>query len=475
MRSVVFLLIFVFNLAQAQPKVYTVDMVPNVKVDSNNLVSNPDGILGVETVRLLDQQLKELESKTTTQVVVVALGSIGDQDIFNFAQELFTKWGIGQASKDNGLLILLVLDQRTVRFHTGQGLEGVLPDAICKRIQEQYMVPRFKEGSNDEAMIDGVQQVLKILSDPVYADELLAQELRAYSDWAVFFPTSIIMGAVTLLILFLVNRKKFAGVKNPESTPYPQMRMTKGSWFVAFGLFPLIILLIFQYSPMLDPIVEAIAALYVYFLVTLIVKRIRMNAIVKRNLAEMKYKRIVDFFEAYRVSWLVWAILFPIPFLPHYFLYKRRMTFYRNHPRNCNKCGKPARKMDEQADDTYLSKEKIFEEGLKSMDYDVWLCDSCGTYFELVYQNKSSKYSACPKCKTHAYYQKSNRTLVSPTESSSGKGEKTNECKFCGHVVVSTYSIARLTSSSSSGGSGGSSGGSFGGGSSGGGGSSSSW
>jgi uncharacterized protein len=160
--------------------------------------------------------------------------------------------------------------------------------------------------------------------------------------------------------------------------------------------------------------------------------------------------------------------------LIHYPLYLRRMTYYRNHPRDCEKCGKPVHKLDERADDAYLSKEKVFEEGLKSVDYDVWLCDHCGTYFELMYPNRSSKYSHCPKCKTKAWYLKSNRTIESPTTSSSGTGEKVHECKFCSHQVVSTYTIAQLSDSSSSD-SGGSSGGSFGGGSSGGGGASSSW
>lgn len=475
MRSLIFLLTFVSCLTQAQPKIYTVEMVPNVKVDSNNLVSNPDGILRLETVRMLDQQLKELESKTTTQVAVVALGSIGDQDIFNFAQELFTKWGIGQASNDNGLLILLVLDQRTVRFHTGLGLEGVLPDVICLRIERQYMVPQFKEGKNDEAMIAGVQQVIKILSDPVYADEILTDELRDYTTWSMLLPFLLGGGAVGLLVAFLVFRRKASDAKKQLSTPYGEMRQTQLGWLLEFGIVPLAIILIFNYSPLFDPVWEALTALYAYFMLTLVHKRLRMRSVVSRLLDQKKYKRIVDFFEEYRIGWLLSAIFFPVIFLPHYFLYKRRMSFYRNHPRDCEKCGKHARKLDEVNDDQYLTKEKVFEESLKSVDYDVWLCDGCGTYFELIYQNASSKYEPCPKCKTRAYYQKSNRTLVSPTESSSGKGEKTHDCKFCGHVVVSTYSIARLTSSSSSSGSGGSSGGSFGGGSSGGGGASSSW
>lgn len=475
MRSAcLIILLAATHLAPAQS--YTIDSVPNVKVDSNNYVSNPDRILRLETARVIDAKLRELESKTTAQVAVVVLSSIGDQDIFNFAQELFTKWGIGQASTDNGLLILLVMDKRTVRFHTGRGLEGILPDIICKRIEEEDMVPKFKSGLNDEAMMSGIDRVVQIISDPAYADEVMARELRAYSVWPVFFGTTLALGGITLLIIFLVNRRKFSDSKKPLSTPHMEMRQSRLMWLTEFGIVPALILLVFQYSPMVNPVWEAIAALYGYFLFTLIHKRLRMRAVVKRMLNQKKYKRIVDFFEEYKTGWLVWGILFPLPLLPHYFLYLRRMTWYRDHPRDCENCGKAARKLDEQSDDKYLSKEQVFEEGLKSVDYDVWLCDACGTYFELMYQNRWSKYTHCPKCKTKAYFQKSNRTIVSPTESSKGKGELTHECKFCGNLVVSTYSIAKLSSSSSSSsGGGGSSGGSFGGGSSGGGGASSSW
>jgi uncharacterized protein len=474
-RYQIIFLLLVVNLAHAQSTVYTIETVPNVKVDSNNLVSNPDGILSPETVRRMDSQLKALEESTTAQVAVVAINSIGDQDIFNFAQELFTKWGIGQKSNDNGLLILLVLDQRTVRFHTGKGLEGILPDIVCKRIQEQDMVPLFKEGKNNEAMSAGVDHILRVLKDPIYADEILAKELRAYSGWEIFFPATLGIGLVTLLIMLVVNNRKFTDSKKPLSTPYAEMRMSRVGWLTEFGIVPAAILLVFHFSPMISPILECLAALYGYFIFTLLVKRMRMRSVVNRLIEKEKYKRVFDFFEDYRVGWLLYGILFPLPFLPHYFMYRNRMKYYRNHPRACENCGKPARKLDEQTDDQYLSKEKAFEEGLQSADYDVWLCDACGTYFELVYQNRFSKYSPCPKCKTKAWYQKSNRTLVSPTESSTGRGEKTFECKYCNHTVSTTYTIARLSSSSGSSSSGGSSGGSFGGGSSGGGGASSSW
>lgn len=472
MRSLALFLLLVASSVLAQ-KAYTVRDVPNVKVQFNRLVSDPDSILRRETVAQLDQELASLEAASTAQVAVVVLPSIGSGDIFQFAQELFTEWGIGQASNDNGLLILLVMDQRTVRFHTGQGLEGILPDIVCKHIQEERMIPHFRDGQNDEAMLEGVAEVVRILREPAYAEEILGQAAGP-TTWQVLYGLMLGLGGVTVVIVFVVKWRRFSDSAKPISTPYREMRLSRLGWLTEFGIIPAAILVGLNNSPLEDPTLYAVASLYGYFLLTLLHKRQRMTAVVRRLLDLEKYKRIVEFFEEYRTGWLVAAIFFPIPFLIHYPLYKRRMTFYRNHPRDCEKCGKPVRKLDEKADDAYLSKEKVFEEELKSIDYDIWLCDHCGTYFELMYPNHSSKYTHCPKCKTKAYYLKSNRTIESPTTSSSGKGERVHACKFCDHTVVSTYTIARLSSSSSSSG-GSSSGGSFGGGSSGGGGSSSSW
>ncbi|MDZ4715606.1 MAG: TPM domain-containing protein [Cytophagales bacterium] len=471
----IWLCLVVCSSAWAQP--YTVESVPNVKVQSNKYVSNPDGILRQETVDELDRKLKELEVQTTAQVAVVVLQSIGDEEIFTFAQNLFTHWGIGAGQKDNGLLVLLVMDLRTVRFHTGQGLEGILPDVICKRIEMEQMVPKFKEGKNDEAMLAGLDGVIRVLTDPAYADEIWEAEARAQSGWSVFFPVALIGGSIILLIVFLVNRRSFADSRKPVSTAYSELRLGKAAWFLEFGLVPAAILALFQTSTLIDPVLECVMALYGYFMLTLVHKRFRMTKTVNRFLKDGKYKKVVDFFDTYSRTWLVWGILFPIPFLPHYFWYKRRIGYYRNHPRNCESCRKPVRKLDEAADDAYLSKAQVFEEGLHSVDYDVWLCESCGAYSPLVYQNKRSKYASCPTCKTKAYYKTGEKTIREPTESSSGKGERYRACKFCGHTATESYSIPRLTSSSdsSSSGGGGSSGGSFGGGSSGGGGASSSW
>ena len=87
----------------------------------------------------------------------------GDAVPGDFRTQLFRYWGIGQQENNNGLLILLVIDQRRMEFEVGYGLEGILTDAVCKRIQEVYMVPLAKEGRFDDCVLAGVNEVIKIL------------------------------------------------------------------------------------------------------------------------------------------------------------------------------------------------------------------------------------------------------------------------------------------------------------------------
>ena len=106
-----------------------------------------------------------MEQQSGVEAAVVMLPSIGDEEPFDFAQSLFRHWGIGKKGKDNGVLVLFVMDRRVVRFHTGYGLEGTLTDALCKRIQQRYMVPAFREGNWDKGMVEGVRAMSLVLQD----------------------------------------------------------------------------------------------------------------------------------------------------------------------------------------------------------------------------------------------------------------------------------------------------------------------
>lgn len=162
MRKLTFLLTFFIlaGFAYVQAKEYTIKDIPIVHLqDRTRYVSNPDGILSTAAVATIDSVLYALQQKTGIQTLVVAVTGIEGGDCFDFAHRLGEELGVGQKERDNGLVILLSTDERCIQFATGYGLEGVLPDAISKRIQNRYMLPYFKDDNWDAGMVAGIRAV----------------------------------------------------------------------------------------------------------------------------------------------------------------------------------------------------------------------------------------------------------------------------------------------------------------------------
>ena len=111
------------------------------------LVNDFAGFLSANEVQALEQKLVAFDDSTSTQISIVTISDIGAYDISDYAFQLGEKWGIGRKQKNNGVLILAAKAQRKVFIATGYGIEDVLPDAICKRIVEQIIIPNFKSGN----------------------------------------------------------------------------------------------------------------------------------------------------------------------------------------------------------------------------------------------------------------------------------------------------------------------------------------
>ena len=153
---------------------YTPTEVPNPKTDGQQYyVSNPDAILADSSVIWLNACAGMLESKTNVEMCVVALQSIGDAEAFNFAYELFQRWGIGHKGQNTGVLILFVLDSHDLRIMTGTGIEGVLTDAKCSQIMHDDMFPAFRAGDYDAGICLGALDIYETCTNGDAPEELL--------------------------------------------------------------------------------------------------------------------------------------------------------------------------------------------------------------------------------------------------------------------------------------------------------------
>ena len=226
---------------------YTVETVPNIHLtNANAFVSNPDTILSSATEQQINALLSTLQTETSAEVAVVAVESIGEADIKQFATTLFEHWGIGKREKDNGLLILFVLDQRKISFETGYGMEGILPDAICKRIQLNYMIPEFKTGNYDEGMLQGINAICSILSSPEARDELWVQQETAQEDWGKVLRYYAITALLFSLIVFIMIQSSIKSTKaKPVYEQYRALSGYKGMLAVLSFIFPVFMLFLY--------------------------------------------------------------------------------------------------------------------------------------------------------------------------------------------------------------------------------------
>ena len=139
------------------------------------LVNDLTGTLSAEEVGQLEQKLLAYSDSTSTQVSIVLMGSVGPYDISDYAIQLGEKWGIGGKGKDNGILILAAMDDRKVFITTGRGMEGVVPDALAKRIVTDMILPNFKMQAYYQGLDQATDMIFKLASGEYKADEVLSE------------------------------------------------------------------------------------------------------------------------------------------------------------------------------------------------------------------------------------------------------------------------------------------------------------
>lgn len=151
------LIAWLWLAATAQAATWTPETLPVPRLqDRTRYVSNPDGVLPQEAVDSIDRVLGRLEQQTGVQTVVVAVEHLEGDDPYAFGMALAEEYGIGQKGKDNGLIIILATKDRSYQILTGRGLEGTLPDAICKRVENRVMLPRLKQEDWGGALVGAV-------------------------------------------------------------------------------------------------------------------------------------------------------------------------------------------------------------------------------------------------------------------------------------------------------------------------------
>lgn len=161
-QSLLLLLVLSFKLVGAQE-------LP-APASPPRLVNDFAGIFNRMELNKLESMLVAYDDSTSTQITVVTVPSLGGMEVADYANRLFEKWGLGQKDKNNGLLILLAMEEREVRIEVGYGLEDRVTDALSRRIIEQDMVPRFRQGDYAGGIYAASKRVIDLLEGAYEAE-----------------------------------------------------------------------------------------------------------------------------------------------------------------------------------------------------------------------------------------------------------------------------------------------------------------
>src|SRR5512139_2954800 len=123
-------------------------------------VSDYTGALTVDQRRNLEEKLARFEEETANQIAVVIIPTLAGDSLEDYSIRLAEKWRIGRKRKDNGVILLVVLQDRKIRMEVGYGLEGVLPDSLAGDIIRREIAPRFGQGQFYQGIQSGVDAIM---------------------------------------------------------------------------------------------------------------------------------------------------------------------------------------------------------------------------------------------------------------------------------------------------------------------------
>jgi uncharacterized protein len=118
----------------------------------------------------MENMLKRFEDSTSTQIAVLMVDSLNGQSIEEYAASVFDKNKIGQAKKDNGVLLVVAKNDHKIKIEVGYGLEGVLTDVLCEQIIDKEIVPQFKDANFYGGLLTGVTSIMGAVSGEYKAE-----------------------------------------------------------------------------------------------------------------------------------------------------------------------------------------------------------------------------------------------------------------------------------------------------------------
>jgi uncharacterized protein len=166
-------------------------------------VHDEANVISASTAAMLEAMLKAERDSTSNQIAVLTIRSLQGQPIEEYSLRVAEEWKLGKENKDNGVLLLVVVDDRELRIETGYGLEGVLTDALSSRINRNEIAPHLRRGDYDAGIKAGVTAIIEAVKGEYKNDD--PPQRRKSSR------RSPLATLVILIIIFIIASRRGRG------------------------------------------------------------------------------------------------------------------------------------------------------------------------------------------------------------------------------------------------------------------------
>lgn len=177
-------------------------------------------VLGSQTIQSLESQLKLHEDSTGNQMAILIINSLQGESLEEYSLRVaHNEWKLGSSKNDNGILLLIAIEDRKMRIEVGQGLEGVLTDALCSQIIRNEMAPEFRRGDYDAGVLLAVHAIVQAIAGEYTVEQTVGENSQM----------SVGERMLTGLFIFgMLGIFTFAGLRTKGG----------GSWFLYAFLIP---------------------------------------------------------------------------------------------------------------------------------------------------------------------------------------------------------------------------------------------
>ncbi len=200
----------------------------------NQRVTDLTATLSLHEKNTLEQDLAALEKAKGSQVVVVIIPTTEPEAIEQYSIRLAEAWKIGREGVDDGVILLVAKDDRKLRIEVGYGLEGAIPDIYAKRIIENIILPRFRQGDFGGGLMDGVQAISGLINKEELPDAL---KDKSKFSWAGIFFLLLLLSNFFALAYFKSKKMRFVAALGYFVLGWLVMDVASGFLFVFLFLF----------------------------------------------------------------------------------------------------------------------------------------------------------------------------------------------------------------------------------------------